>query len=239
MEPERAEANYTERLALLPGLGTRYAHPVAETSSTRADFGLPGDRTIYLVPQSLFKIHPDSDALIAEVIARDPRGLALMFSSHHDAITDAFASRIERAFRRRGLDLRARARLLDPFVPHESYLRLNQLCDVMLDTPHWSGGNTSLDAFTSGLPVVTLPGRLMRGRQSAGMLRLLGVPELIASDAEQYVETAVRLGTNRPEREEASARIRSGLGNLFERDEPVRALEDFLERAAREGPRAQ
>ncbi len=233
MEPEGAQASYTERLALLPGLGTRYAYPVAETASVRTDFGLPHDRTIYLVPQSIFKIHPDSDALIAEVIARDPRGLALMFSSHHDALTDAFAARIEREFARRGLDLRQRARLLEPFVPHESYLRLNQLCDVMLDTPHWSGGNTSLDAFASGLPVVTLPGRLMRGRQSAGMLRLLGVPELIVSSPEEYVATAVRLGTDREERAAVSGRIKAALGNLFERDEPVRALEAFLERAAR------
>jgi CRISPR-associated protein Csy1 len=233
MEPEGAQASYTERLALLPGLGTRYAYPSAETGSVRADFGLPDDRTIYLVPQSLFKIHPESDDLIAQVLARDPRGLALMFSSHHDALTDAFVARIERAFARRGLDLRERARLLEPFVPHESYLRLNQLCDVMLDTPHWSGGNTSLDAFANGLPVVTLPGSLMRGRQSAGMLRLLGVPELIVSNAEEYVATAVRLGTRREEREAVSQRIKAGLGNLFERDEPVRAFESFLERAAR------
>ena len=67
------------------------------------------------------------------------------------------------------------------------------VCDAMLDTLHWSGGNTSLDALACGLPIVTLPGPFMRGRQSAGMLSLLGVPELIARDRADYVAIATRL----------------------------------------------
>jgi predicted O-linked N-acetylglucosamine transferase (SPINDLY family) len=29
----------------------------------------------------------------------------------------------------------------------------------MLDSVHWSGGNTSIDAIAAGLPIVTLPER--------------------------------------------------------------------------------
>jgi CRISPR-associated protein Csy1 len=36
----------------------------------RAEFGLPADRNLYLAPQSLFKLHPDNDALIAGVLVR-------------------------------------------------------------------------------------------------------------------------------------------------------------------------
>jgi glycosyltransferase involved in cell wall biosynthesis len=39
----------------------------------------------------------------------------------------------------------------------EEYLRVNLACDVMVDSLHWSGGNTSLDALHCGLPVVTIP----------------------------------------------------------------------------------
>ena len=110
---------------------------------------------------------------------------------------------------------------------------MNQVCDVMLDTLHWSGGNTSLDALASGLPVVTLPGDLMRGRQSRAMLEMMGVDELVASDRADYVEKAVALGRDRDRRRALAERIAAARGVLFERDEPVRALEDFLERAAR------
>ncbi|HXN15903.1 MAG TPA: tetratricopeptide repeat protein, partial [Usitatibacter sp.] len=44
MEPQGAEAHYSERLARLPGLGTRYAIPKADASGSRSDFGLPEDR---------------------------------------------------------------------------------------------------------------------------------------------------------------------------------------------------
>lgn len=232
MEPEDAQRHYSERLALLPGLGTRYAVPVRETSGTRADFGLPEDRTIYLVPQSLFKIHPDNDEVIAEVLARDDRGVALFFASGHELLTQAFAGRLAASLERRGLDIHERTLFLRANIPHPTYLRLNEMCDVMLDTLHWSGGNTSLDALASGLPVVTLPGELMRGRQSQAMLRVLGVPELVAGNVEEFVATAVRLGRDAAERRSLAERIAANRLELFEREEPVRALERFLETAA-------
>lgn len=232
MEPEGAQAHYSERLALLPGLGTRYRIPVASAAESRADFGIPDDRTAYLVPQSLFKIHPDNDALIAEVLAGDARGVAVMFASNHDVLTQAFATRLGRALGKRGIDINERVVFIAPNIPHPSYLRLNQLCDVMLDSLHWSGGNTSLDALASALPVVTMPGALMRGRQSQGMLRILGLDELVAQDAEDYIRIATDLGRDTARRRELSERIRQRRPELFEREEPVRALEEFLIRAA-------
>jgi CRISPR-associated protein Csy1 len=238
MEPAGAQEHYSERLALLPGLGTRYAIPGADAAGSRADFGIPEDRTAYLVPQSLFKIHPDNDELIARVLERDGKGVAVMFASHHDHLTQAFATRLAASLGKRRVDIHERVCFLAPFIPHPRYLRLNALCDVMLDTLHWSGGNTSLDALASGVPVVTLPGEFMRGRQSQAMLRALDMPQLVVADREAYVATAVRLGGSAEERRELSQRIIRNRERLFERDEPVRALEEFLERAARPTPQA-
>jgi predicted O-linked N-acetylglucosamine transferase (SPINDLY family) len=83
---------------------------------------------------------------------------------------------------------------------------------------------------------VTLPGEFMRGRQSQAMLRALEVPELITSTPDEYVATALRLGQDKDERAALSERIAANRGALFERDEPIRALEDLLERAWRETP---
>ena len=234
MEPQDAQSHYTERLALLPGLGTRYATPATGDTSTRADFGIAEGRTAYLVPQSLFKIHPDNDELVARVLAADPNGVAVMFAANHDVLTQAFADRLGAALKRHGVDLHERVLFLGTGIPHGTYLRLNQLCDVMLDTLHWSGGNTSLDALAMGLPVVTLPGTLMRGRQSFGMLRMMGLAaELVARDVDDYVERAVALGRDRDRRLAIASRILANRGALFERDEPIRALEDFLDAAVR------
>jgi CRISPR-associated protein Csy1 len=228
MEPEDAASQYTERLSLLPGLGTHYRRPQTDDTSTRADFGIPADCIAYLVPQSIFKIHPDNDDLIAQVLQRDARAMVVMFASHHDHVTQAFARRLGARLEARGVDIHQRVIFLAPFVPHARYLRLNAVCDVMLDTVHWSGGNTSLDALAMGLPVVTWPGVLMRGRQSMAMLRALGVPELIARDGEEWVRTALAVGGDRDLRAELSARITANHGALFEQAEPIRALERVL-----------
>ena len=115
-----------------------------------------------------------------------------------------------------------------PYMPHEKFLRVNSACDVMLDTLHWSGGNTSLDALAAGLPVVTAPGRFMRGRQSAAMLAMLGVEELVVA-REGFVARAVEVASDRGLRESLSRRIREARGALFDRTEPVAALHAFLE----------
>jgi protein O-GlcNAc transferase len=235
MEPEGAQAHYRERLALLPGLGTNYARPSGEADGNRADFGLPEDRHLYLVPQSIFKIHPDNDALIADVLAADPRGLAVLFDAGHPALLDAFAARIAPVLAARGLSTE-RHLLFLPYVTHGQYLRVNRLCDVMLDTLHWSGGNTSLDALAMALPVVTLPGGLMRGRQSLGMLRTLGVEDVVAKDRDDFVRLAARLGADREWRRDVYDRIAAGTPGLFDRREPVQAFQSFLEMAANGGP---
>jgi CRISPR-associated protein Csy1 len=115
-----------------------------------------------------------------------------------------------------------------PNVSHADYLRVNLACDVMLDSLYWSGGNTSLDAIACGLPVVTRPGELMRGRQSAGMLSLMGLHELVVASDDAYVELALRLGRDAKYR----AAIRTALAErsriLFDQEAPVRALESFL-----------
>ncbi len=228
MEPADAREHYTERLLLLPGIGTRYGHPSIPTDATRARFGLPEDRVLLLCPQSLFKIHPDNDELLAEVLLANPDALLLLFSARHPAVTDHFMRRVERRFAQRGIAVRERVMVL-PQLPHDDYLRINCVADAMLDTLHWSGGNTSLDALGCGLPVVTLPGAYMRGRQSAAMLRLLGVEELVARDRADYVAIASRLVRDTAWRASLAQRIRDHHPRLFGRGDALARLVQLIE----------
>jgi len=227
MEPEEGASHYREKLVTLPGLGTHYAMPAAAGKGDRAAFQLPADANLYLVPQSLFKIHPDNDELLARVMQADPRGQLVVFAAHYDAINTAFHRRLSAAFSRRNLSVDARVIFL-PYMTHGEYLQVNASCDVMLDTLHWSGGNTSLDAIASGLPIVTQPGRFMRGRQSAAMLRMAGLDDLVVEDCDAYVALATALANDPARRGELSRRLGEGRGVLFSREEPIRALEDFL-----------
>lgn len=231
MEPPDAATHYSEALLPLPGIGTRYARPAVNTDRTRAHFRLPTGRVLLLVPQSAFKILPDNDALLADILAAVPEADLLLFADMDVENTQAVEARITHALRERGVCGSERIRRL-PRMEHADYMAVNTLADLMLDTLHWSGGNTSLDALSVGLPVVTLPGRFMRGRQSAAMLRRVGVPELIARDPSDYVAIAVHLARSPLERAALRSRIAAGADRLFDDRAPVAALCETLLRLA-------
>jgi CRISPR-associated protein Csy1 len=222
MEPPTAEAHYTERLVRLPGIGTRYGLPASPEPAPRDALGLPSDGPLLLCPQSLFKIAPDDDTLFARVLAALPKARLVLFEGRHPALTARCLERLAAA----GV---SRDRLVvRPQCRHDVYLQINLACTAMLDTLRWSGGNTSLDALACALPVVTLPGRFMRARQSAAMLKLAGVEELIAHDADQYVDIAVRLVNDESWRDAISTRLRDAQSRVFDDPAPVRALAEWL-----------
>lgn len=227
MEPADTAAHYTERLLTLPGLGTRYLGYELPARATRAAIGLPEQGTLYLVPQSLFKLHPDNDNVLADVARRDASAVFVFFASKESGSREVFEDRLTRTFTDAGLASAGRWLFLPPRA-RADYLQVNMACDVMLDTLHFSGGNTSLDALHAGLPIVTCPGRFMRGRQSMAMLKHLRCDELIADTPQQLAELAVQIAHDRSRHAALNERIRAGLPELTQSDAPLHALDAHL-----------
>ncbi|HEY8943501.1 MAG TPA: tetratricopeptide repeat protein [Polyangiaceae bacterium] len=93
------------------------------------------------------------------------------------------------------------------------YLKTYGRIDIALDCVPYNGHTTSLDAFWMGVPVVTLVGDTVVGRAGLSQARNLGLPELIAESAEEFVDKAARLASDLPRlaqlRSELRARLRS------------------------------
>lgn len=220
IEPDDADSHYTERLVRLPGLGTRYPRPAAPEVVTRGQYSIPEGRPLALVSQSLFKIHPDNDVLYASLLAAVPGTHLLFYEDSFDRNTKLFADRLTKMELQQGRDF--------TFLPRMSrahFLGINCMADVMLDTLHWSGGNTSLDALSMGLPLVTWPGRFMRGRQSLGMLRALRCEGLAVSSAEAYVAMAATLLTDANIRDAWRTKILAGANALYDQPGAPEALQ--------------
>ncbi len=227
MEPANAREHYTERLITLPALGTRYLSPTIPSAMTRQQMGLPEQRTLYLVPQTLYKLHPDTDSILVEIVRRDPEALFVLFELSPPSPVLRVHERLMRALAQVSSEP---SRHVHWFAEcsRENYLRINLACNVMVDGLHWSGGNTSLDALHCGLPVVTCPGPFMRGRQSAAMLRALDCAELIAQSPEELAQIAVSVARDSQLRAKLVARIREHLPGLTQSDSPLEALDRAL-----------
>jgi predicted O-linked N-acetylglucosamine transferase (SPINDLY family)/thioredoxin-like negative regulator of GroEL len=228
MEPENAQDHYSESLRLLPGLGTDYTRPDPPAPASRAELGLPDGRHLYLLPQSLFKMHPDNDAVMTQIVAKDPAAQLVLFRGEGGAAFAPYRHRIDAAFRAEGLDP-DRHLLFLPMGGRERFLQINRQCDVMVDTLHWSGGNTSLDALTCALPLVTCPGKLMRSRQSSAMLLGMALDELVVETPAMLAAAAVEIACDPAKRAALSRRIDAALPTLFDTSELAEALRAHVE----------
>jgi predicted O-linked N-acetylglucosamine transferase (SPINDLY family) len=109
-----------------------------------------------------------------------------------------------------------------PRLPLSEYLNVARLADAVLDSLDFSGGITTVQLLTAGIPVVSYPGPFMRGRMAIPFLRQAGADALIAGTEKEFVSLACD-----------SDRIKQTADNLhpealFRDQRPVKALDGFL-----------
>jgi predicted O-linked N-acetylglucosamine transferase (SPINDLY family) len=222
-EPAGAQAHYSERLVRLPRLAC-HAEPRPPVNRIgRAAQNLPPDGALYGVLQSLFKLHPDFDAVLADIVARDPAGW-LILAEGNDPEWEA-------RLRRRWADhprLNDRALFL-PRRPGEAYMSLLADMDVQLDPIHFGSGNTFYDAMALGSPMVTWPGAFARGRIVAAAYAQMGAGQtLVAPGLADYAALAVRVAHD-PNRAALSGELQAAAQtHLFRDAAAVRGLEAFF-----------
>jgi protein O-GlcNAc transferase len=239
-EPDNAREHYSEKLFLLPGIGVNYPKPVIPTAlltKTRRDFQLRGDAVVYLCIQYAYKYLPDQDHLFAQIAKRVPSA-QFVFLTENNFIAADLQQRLDRAFSAANLSAKDYCVLL-PAVERFTYWNLSLLGDVFLDSIGWSGGVSTFEAIACRLPIVTLPGEFMRGRQSYAILTELGVTDTIAKSAAEYVQIAVHLGMDRTWRDDVVQRMAANYSLVYSDTRCVQALEDFYERTVDARSRAQ
>jgi predicted O-linked N-acetylglucosamine transferase (SPINDLY family) len=104
---------------------------------------------------------------------------------------EALRRNVVTAFSKRGVDP-SRIELRGPSF-HADLLNEYSDIDIALDPFPFTGGITSCESLWMGVPVITLPMSRVVSRQTLSILSVIGLPELVAKDAEDYVRLAVQL----------------------------------------------
>ena len=236
MEPPDANTHYSELLTRLPNISVYYEPmDVHVAQISRNTFGLHEQSILYLCCQSLFKYLPQYDEVFPHIAQRVSDCQFLFISHKSNFVTERFCSRIKKAFHQFGMNSDDYVVFL-PRLDTGQYFAINQLSDIYLDSFGWSGGNTTLEAITCNLPVVTLPGTLMRSRHTAAILTMMGLTETIAPTVDDYVNIAAGLGRDPEWRRHISEKIHINKSRVYCDSTCITALEDFLERAVSEKP---
>ena len=156
MEPTSADDDYSENLVQIDGIPTPIRNPADYMTA-------PSERGKILCPQSLFKFHPDFDNLIGSILRACPRAQLLLLQGSRPEWTGLLEGR----FRKTIPDVIDRIGYL-PRMRRQDFLSTLAAAPLVLDTPHYSGGLTTQEALAFGTPVVTLPGKFLRGRVTTG-----------------------------------------------------------------------
>ncbi len=225
-QSEQPERFYSEQLIQLEEIPSYILPPVMlSPPPPRSDYGLPDKPAhLYLCPHLIYKLHPDFDVVLAEILERDPDGhLVLLSRPDNRYLRNRLLARFEKAFPQ----LMPRIWFL-PKLSAQDYLGLLSIGDVMLDPFYFGGGTTSYEAISVGLPIVTYPGERLHGRITHGFYRKMGVLDCVAYTPQDYVRLAVELGT----RPDFNATVRERLLNkgplLFENQAAVEELAQRL-----------
>jgi len=228
-EPDNAEEFYTERLVKLPNLGS-YHKPstVIPTSTNLEQFNIKADQPLLICPGTPFKYQPQYDHIFVDIAKRLGKCQFIFFTHQDKQLTYLLQERLTCHFLESGLNSKDYCVFI-PWQPKSCFFGLMKRADIYLDTIGFSGFNTAFQAIECGLPIVTREGRFMRGRLASGILKKIGLQELIAQDEANFVNLVVKIANDKEYKRFIRDKIEKNRYFLYRDLEPIRALEKFLE----------
>ena len=200
--PEAEQAFCTEHVVYLPHHSLPASKPViAEASYARAEFGLPEQGFVFADFNGHYKIDADIFTAWMRILRKAPDSVLWLMGF------GASDDNLRREAEARGV---APERLI--FAerrPHDEHLARLSLADLALDTYHHAGGVTSTDALWAGLPVLTLLTDGMVDRTGASLMQAAGLPELIATSVDDYMQRALGYYHDRAALADLKSRLRA------------------------------
>jgi protein O-GlcNAc transferase len=156
----------------------------------RAALGIAADAIVIGAFVTPLKLSRRTMALWREILERLP-GARLAFSPNAPWLRDTYPAILDAA----GID-RARAIMLPQGRSEGENLGRYAIVDLVLDPMPFGNVNGTLEPLNMGVPVVTLAGRTHGERTGYSILANLGETRTVATTGKEYVEIAVRLGSD-------------------------------------------
>jgi protein O-GlcNAc transferase len=190
--PIAAEACFVEPVIRLPG--GRFCYQPVPWASGEVSV-LPGGKTGQITFGSFNNTAKYNDGVFdiwARILAAVPHSRLVL--KWRTLVDEQLCGELRQAFVQRGIDpLRLELR---PASFHVDVLREYADIDIALDPFPFTGGITSCEALWMGVPVVTWPQSRVVSRQTFAFLSVIGLPELVAEDGDDYVRKAVNLASD-------------------------------------------
>jgi predicted O-linked N-acetylglucosamine transferase (SPINDLY family) len=177
-----------------------------------------------------WKYSPDFDDALCAIASAVPSAQFLFFKPPVQlAAATQLHARITQRFRTAGIEPTGRI-VFGPWLSRPDFLGVVSRAAACLDGFGFSGFNTALQCLQAGTPMVTLPGRFMRGRLASGILTHVGLREFIADDVGEFAAIAATCASREYNVDSQRARIAAAIDKAFDDPTPMLAFDGILKR---------
>jgi predicted O-linked N-acetylglucosamine transferase (SPINDLY family) len=201
--PDGTTGLYAEKTVFLPRTFWCY-DPMGEGPEVNPPPVLKNSYMTFGCLNNVAKVSEVTLEMWARVLARIPESRMRVLASGGIA-----RERIQGRLEAEGIS-RSRIGFIDR-QPREQYLETYHQIDLCLDTFPCNGHTTTLDALWMGVPTISRSGSTAISRGGLSILSNAGMADWVAKSAEQYVDLAVKLASDRAALEEHRSRLRSKL----------------------------
>jgi predicted O-linked N-acetylglucosamine transferase (SPINDLY family) len=210
-----AERAYVEELAVIdePGMAFDFTSrpPPSDFKVDRAALNVPADAVLFASGANFYKIIPEVRRAWARILAAVPGSYLVLYpfgpAWSNQYAAGGFLRSFYTTLAEHGVEGR-RLVVMQPLPSPADIGKLLAVCDVYLDSFPYAGAVSMIDALEAAVPPVAVAGGPQRFAQAAALLRSVGLDELIAGDAEDYVQLAVALARDPGRRERLSDEVR-------------------------------
>ncbi len=181
---KNTQKHYSEKLLLMNYLPMVYPKPIVKKKLSKNDLQR---KNIYSCPQTLFKIHPDFDQIIFDIIKMDKKAIIYLIKDRNKLW---YKKLINRLSNNNKYDP-TRIIFLDP-LNYEDYLLHIGKASVLLDPIYYGAGNSFFESMLFGTPTITFPTDHIKSRLVLGAYKQMEIADPpIAKDIKNYVDLAV------------------------------------------------
>lgn len=228
--PPGVESDWSEAVVRLPFYQPNDALGASAPPPGRAEAGLPEDAVVLCCFNNPAKITPPTFAAWMAILKAAPQTVLWLYDGAPGA-----AENLRREAE--GAGISPERLVFAPPMPHEAHLARHALVDLVLDTWPYGAHTTASDALRMGIPILSHPGKSFASRVGASLLTALDLPELIPSDTNAYVATAVRLSGDRAALAALKARVSEAVrtSEMFDPAAFARSLEAAFEKIVTQG----
>jgi predicted O-linked N-acetylglucosamine transferase (SPINDLY family) len=227
LEDSNSANNYSEKLVCLDNMGCYFDPPSLEKEDIDlSTFGINLSSNILLCLGVPNKFHPDNDWIFIEISKRIADH-QLIFMQDHESSYKVLEKRLRLKFKNNGLKSEGKI-IFIPYLTRNGFNTLMNAGKILLDNIYFSSFNTSMQALGCNLPVVTMQGNFMRSKAASGMLKMIKVEELIATNEKKYIEIIEKLVNNDEYYKFLKDKIKNNIDLLYRDTAPIRSLEKFL-----------